>query len=901
MKLSLKLPLIIIAAVLITGLVIGVKSYFSSANELRKEAENRIISLLESRKNELKNYLGTIEQDLRFQASNPLVISALGEYKAAWDKIGSEQESYLQKTYIENNPNPLGQKDALDYAEDGTEYSAVHKKYHPWLRQFLKERGYYDIFLFDTNGDIIYTVFKELDFATNAKSGKWKDSDIGNIFNSVSGKAEAGYISFFDFKPYAPSNNVPAGFIGTTIMNDGKMAGVLVYQMPIATINSIMQASAGLGETGEMFIVGEDMLMRNDSRFSKESTILSRKIDTEQVKLALGGKKGVIEGVNFAGNEVLAAYDYIDFYGAKLALVAEIESSEVFAPLDSMRNELVVGSLVILVVIASIGLFVSRRISGQIGRMAGVMGDISRGENADIPYIKAKDEVGDIARALQQINDVGQAAVRVRNALDNASSSVMMADISHKIVYLNKAAENMFVENEASIRKEMENFDSSKIVGSSLDDFFFNSGVHNHIPEGLADTKKSTLKIGTRIFDLTVNPVRNQKNQVLGIVVEWINVTTIRAEEDVRKGIETEVAAVVDAVAAGDFSKKLQTSGRSGFLLSLCQGMNRIGDVSYNALSEVVTTLGFLSKGDLTRKISGDYGGMLNDIKQGINGTIDQLKEMVEKIKSTANSVNQASGEIASGSSDLSHRTEQQASSLEETSASMNELTAAVKNNTENANKASEISIEAKNVAEKGGKITNDAVKAMSGITSSSKKMSDIIGVIEDIAFQTNLLALNAAVEAARAGDAGKGFAVVASEVRTLAGRSADAAKEIKNLITDSTSQINNGSKLVNQAGDSLKEIIDVAGKAAEIISQISSASSEQSTGITQINAAVSQMEEMTQQNAALVEENTAAAQSLVEQAEELNKLMEFFKIDGEISKENEPKKLPGRQKRLAA
>ncbi len=297
-------------------------------------------------------------------------------------------------------------------------------------------------------------------------------------------------------------------------------------------------------------------------------------------------------------------------------------------------------------------------------------------------------------------------------------------------------------------------------------------------------------------------------------------------------------------------------------------------------MEECMAVLQEVANGTLTRKMEDNYQGAFGGIKSSLNDTIDKLISIVQKVKVSAQSVSTAANEISSGSLDLSGRTEQQASSLEETAASMEQLTGTVRQNSDNATQASSLAGEARGVADEGGAVVNQTVEAMSSIEKSSQKISDIIGVIDEIAFQTNLLALNAAVEAARAGEAGKGFAVVASEVRSLAGRSASASKEIKSLIEASGQQVRNGVELADKAGATLKEIVDSVREVTTLVSDIATASKEQAAGIDEVSSAVSQMDEMTQQNAALVEENTAAAQSLLDQAQELDKLMAFFKLD---------------------
>lgn len=294
-------------------------------------------------------------------------------------------------------------------------------------------------------------------------------------------------------------------------------------------------------------------------------------------------------------------------------------------------------------------------------------------------------------------------------------------------------------------------------------------------------------------------------------------------------------------------------------------------------IEETSRVMGGLSEGDLTDQMEGEYSGEFAVLRDAVNNSIANLKNMVDEIMLSSTNISTAATEIAQGNTDLSQRTEEQAASLEETASSMEELTGTVKQNADNAHQANQLATSARDEAESGGSVSQKTIEAMAAINSSSKEIADIIGVIDEIAFQTNLLALNAAVEAARAGEQGRGFAVVAAEVRNLAQRSASAAKEIKSLIKDSVEKVDEGTRLVNESGKSLEEIVSSVKKVSDIIAEIAAASMEQSSGIEQINKAVAQMDEMTQQNAALVEEAAAASESLDEQANGLGKLMEFF------------------------
>lgn len=340
------------------------------------------------------------------------------------------------------------------------------------------------------------------------------------------------------------------------------------------------------------------------------------------------------------------------------------------------------------------------------------------------------------------------------------------------------------------------------------------------------------------------------------------------------------ISSVVENASKGNLSERIDAEKFEGGYKDLVQSMNGLMETIIEPLNDIMRVLDALSQGDLTEEIKEQYEGMFNDIKTSVNGTITKLRQVAGNIRETAMSVGDSANEISSASTDLSKRTENQASTLEETAASMEQITATVKQNTENANDANNFSQEAKKVAEDGGTVVKKVVGAMGEISESSNKIAEIISVIDEIAFQTNLLALNAAVEAARAGDAGKGFAVVADEVRALAGRSAQASKEIKDLIQASVEQVKDGSELVNQSGESLDKIVESFNTLATKVSEIADASAEQASGVEEVNSAVTEMDQVTQQNAAMVEEATASAQSLSQMAQDLNQLIGFFKTN---------------------
>jgi len=461
----------------------------------------------------------------------------------------------------------------------------------------------------------------------------------------------------------------------------------------------------------------------------------------------------------------------------------------------------------------------------------------------------------------------------IKIALDNVSSGVMMADTGRRIIYANKAVLQMFKHAEQDIRKQLPNFNADNLMGANIDQFHKNPSHQANMLASFTSTYRSALNIGVRSMTVVANPVINEKNERLGSVVEWKD----RTEEVV---VEREVADLVAAAAAGDFSHRLNPAGKEGFFLQLADGINKLVETSERGMTDVARVLKALSEGDLTHRIDGDYEGLFGQLQNDTNATSERLSEIVAQIREATDAINTASREIASGNTDLSSRTESQAASLEETASSIDQFTSTVKQNADNARQANQLAKGASEIAIKGGEVVGQVVHTMGAIAESSRKIADIISVIDGIAFQTNILALNAAVEAARAGEQGRGFAVVAGEVRSLAQRSAAAAKEIKGLIGDSTDKVTDGYRLVEQAGGTMGEVVDAVKRVTDIMGEISAASTEQSQGIQQVNQAIMQMDETTQQNAALVEEAAAAAESLQDQAASLSQSVSVFRLE---------------------
>ncbi|WP_424983528.1 methyl-accepting chemotaxis protein [Maritalea sp. S77] len=776
MKIVHKIPGLVIAATLTVGLSLGVVSVIIGSNVVTEAATKKLETAATNLERELERYLQEIEGDLELQATHPYTVDALNAFAVGFDEVEGDKAKTLQNAYIEENPNQLGEKHLLDAAPGDNSYNQAHAKFHPVYRDLLEERGYYDIFMFNTNGDLVYSVFKELDYATNFKSGggQWADTDLGNAFRA--GIAlNKGEQQFFDFKPYAPSYDAPAAFISAPVFDGNQRIGVIAYQMPIDKINQVMASEAGLGATGETILVGADYKLRNDSTFSEENDILNTTYESDALAKVFDNVAVSGEEVGYRDITSLFYAAHVKFDGADWAVVALQDKEEALSAIGFMSMMMMGIGLLVSAVIAFLGFVFSKTITTPMAKISDAMSRISNNElDLVVENQDRSDEVGEMARAVE-----------------------VFRDNAEKIAALDAE------ERERAAQ--------------------------------LAD--------------------RNKAMQAL----------------------QDSMGQVVGSAAAGDFSQRINLELRDEGLKKIANSVNGLVSTVDRGLKETGEVLSALANTNLTVRMEGDYEGAFLQLKNDTNRVGDRLTEVVGQLRTTSRALKTATGEILSGANDLSDRTTRQAATIEETSAAMEQLANTVLENAKEAEEASNIAERVRSTAEEGGDVMRQANEAMERITTSSNKISNIIGMIDDIAFQTNLLALNASVEAARAGEAGKGFAVVAVEVRRLAQSAAEASNEVKALIEQSVTEVDGGSQLVAQAAKSLEAMLEAARSNNTIMVSIADKSKSQASAIEQINTAVRDMDETTQHNAALVEETNAAIEQTENQANELDNIVEVF------------------------
>jgi methyl-accepting chemotaxis protein len=405
-KISRKILALMITASVLGSAITGALIVTQAKEHLMVSLTQKMEALRDAKKGEVEAYFNTIKDNLAITAHNEETIRTIKEFQSAWFELGLEgnPKQTLHKLYIDSNPNPVGKKDMLDDARDGSRYSEFHAKHHPWFHELQQKNGYYDVFLFDLDGNVIYSVFKELDFASNVLNGEYKDTDLGNAFRAAATES-AGKEStfFFDFKPYAPSNNAPASFISAPVFDkEGVKIGVIAYQMPLGKMTELLTANIenGLGKTGNAFLIGGDTLYRTDSVHSKEDDVLAVKLDTDEVRHALAGKKGVGQEVDNQGIAEFSAYAPIDILGTRWAIIMEQSEEDIYSVVTEMKKEALMASLAVIAAVAAAGFFLARTITVPLKQITDDIKRLSRDDlSVEIKHTGRKDEVGELAQS----------------------------------------------------------------------------------------------------------------------------------------------------------------------------------------------------------------------------------------------------------------------------------------------------------------------------------------------------------------------------------------------------------------------------------------------------------------------------------------------------------------------
>ena len=779
MNLVVKLPAFMVGLVAVAIIVTSVAAYFMARNAMMREVEGRLTAVSQAPAARMSDLLATIDADLNALTQDKTVIEAMRAFSGAFARMDAP-DAELQRNYIEDNPNPTGEKHLLDSAATGSSYDVKHGTYHPGFRARLVAMDYYDIFLIDPDGNIVYTVFKELDYATNLVTGPWKDSDLGRAFRDARGLAPGAEPIFYDFAPYAPSHGAAAAFIATPVFDDlGTSLGVLAIQMPVSRINAAMNAAVSEKGSVATYLVGRDGLLRSDRVDTPENDILATQADNPAVAAALAGQKGLEVYRDASGRTVEAAFTPLTFHGTTWGVVTEQPRSDLVGPINRMGLAFVVIGIVALGAATLIALGLSRSIAAPVRLVTNALSSIAqRDYQAEIPRLDRGDEIGRMADGLIVMRDALEAAeIEARDAEQARLASA-----------------------ERDRQRDLEEAERKRVMAAE-----------EHAQQ-----------------------MQFQKE---------------REEDAKRQQAERERQAEELAEVVKNLARSLKD----------------------------------MSDGDLNVSIDQFFAEEYKPLRLDFNDAVRGLKEIVSAISLSTETINAHVAEISNASRDLARRTESSAASIAETSETMRQMRGQVDESTREIGTVRDEAVEAAEQTRSSMKAVEHAEAAMLEMESSSDEIVKIIAVIDDIAFQTNLLALNAGVEAARAGEAGRGFAVVASEVRALAQRATDSAGEINRLISTTREQVKTGVGLVRQNGTEIAQIADRVDTIAQKIDVVAERARDQKNGIDEVNIAMDQLDGVTQQNAAMFEETTAATQALERSVGELWHLVGRFRgWDGE-------------------
>lgn len=883
MKLGTKLMTAFLVVGLIPFAIVAIISLTKSNSALSKQVFGQLESMREVKQNQIKDMYAGMQGDMRVLLETVKTLR-----REAFEKLKSVQ--HIKKAQIEDFFARVqkditilaGSEDAhklykllrqyqIDeeieasdsFLTDTYEYEEIWKESGRTLLDYVKVYGYSDALIISADhGHVMYSAAKNADLGANLKSKAFKDQSLAKLWEKVVATKQ---VQIQDFKPYAPANGAPLAFIGAPVQDlSGTLQAVAVLRISLDAVNKVMQQREGLGQTGETYLVGADMLMRSDSLLDPEHHSVKAsfnnpdkgKVDTLASQNALAGKHGQGVIIGYLGQPVLSSYSPLEIKGVKWAIIAEIDVAEAFSPVDEQGNEFFAdyaktyGYFDLLLLNPNGYCFYSAAKSAdyQSNLVDGPFADSGLGRLVKKVLGSQKFGFADIAPYAPRNGD--PAAFMAQPLTNDGHVEVVVA------------------------------------VQISLD------AINRIMMErtGMGETGETYL-------------VGQDKLMRSDSYLDKANRTVKASFADPSKGsVDTE--AVREALS-GKTAQKIITNMNGDSVLSSYTPLS-MGDVTWALIAEIDKAEAFTTV-DMMRWIVGLIAvigivaialmafGITRSITKPINQIIDGLNGSAEQVSSASGQVSVSSRQLAEGASG-------QAASIEESSSSLEEMAAMTKQNADNADEADNLMQQTNQVVSKADANMNELIESMGEISNASQETSKIVKTIDEIAFQTNLLALNAAVEAARAGESGAGFAVVADEVRNLAMRAAEAAKNTAQLIEGTVLKVEAGSELMNRTNDAFTQVADSASKMGELVAEIAAASKEQAQGIEQVNKAVTEMDKVTQRNAANAEESASAGEEMSAQAGQLmemvNRLMALVgakmkNINQQPASENRPRQAP--------
>lgn len=929
----------LIGLFLLVGIVplalVGWLSLYVAKNELMIKSYNQLEGSREIKKNQITSFFSERQGDMAVLANtvNTLREEAFAKLKAVHAIKTETVQNYFNNAFSQTKvlaesrdvtelfTELIAYHHETNVQADGPfdvtteEYNAIYNSFGGRLNKFQEESGYYDVFVICAkHGHVMYSAARESDLGENLGHGSLKDSGLARLWSKT---VQSGELSIVDYEPYAPSNGDPASFVGQPVYIDGELQFILAVQLPLDQINAIMQTRAGLGKTGETYLVGSDKLMRSDSYLDPENHSVKAsfaspdkgKVDTEAVAWALGGENKAKVIIDYNGNPVLSAAAPLKILDMTWALLAEIDVAEAFNPVNADGKEyyekyiqeygyydlfLVNPDGYVFYTVAKEADYQTNMVNGkyadsnlgalireaiaskQYGLVDFAPYAPSNGEPAafiaqPVVHDNEVEMVIALQLSLEAINNVmqersgmGQTGETYLVGTDNLMRSDSYLDPTNHSVKASFANPTQGSVKTVGVKEAIEGTTDSKVI----EDYNGNRVLSSFTPVKIGNLNWALL---AEIDEAEVlEPINKLIKTVTGIGAGIALVIALLAWF-IARGIANPLAKGVElanAVAIGDLDHDIAVNQRDeiGILANAMRTM-------VTNLQETVKVAEKIARGDLTCKAK-----ILSD-KDSLGKTLDfmltKLREIVSEVMTSSENVASGSNEMSSSSEELSQGATEQASSAEEVSASMEQMAANINQNADNAQQTENIAVKSAEDAKKSGKAVVETVGAM-------KQIADKTSIIEEIARQTDLLALNAAIEAARAGEHGKGFAVVASEVRKLAERSQAAAGEISKLSTTSV-------EVAESAGEMLNQLVPDIQKTAELVQEISTASNEQRTGVDQINTALMQLDQVIQQNSSGSEELASTAEELSGQAEQLKSVVSYFNVGKETTRPSIP------------